>query len=52
MKCTDNNVFDEDVVVALTGRIHSIRGAGAKLIFIDLEGDQARVQIMASADKY
>lgn len=45
-------VFIEDQTVSLTGRIIVIRGSGAKLIFIDLEGDNAKVQIMASANNY
>ena len=48
----ENNVFLEDERVALTGRILSIRSAGGKLIFIDLEGDSAKVQIMATAANY
>ena len=32
-------VFIEDQTVSLTGRIMAIRGAGANLIFIDLEGE-------------
>ena len=38
--------------MALTGRIMSIRGAGASLIFIDLEGDSSKVQVMANANSY
>lgn len=49
---TENNVFVEDQTVALTGRIMGIRGAGASLIFIDLEGDCAKVQVMANASSY
>ena len=40
------------MTVALTGRIMAIRGAGASLIFIDLEGDGAKVQVLAQADFY
>jgi len=40
------------MTVALTGRILAIRGAGASMIFIDLEGDSAKVQILAQADFY
>ena len=40
---TENNAFVEDMTVALTGRILSIRGAGNSLIFIDLEGDSSKV---------
>ena len=49
---TENNVFVEDQTVCLTGRILNIRGAGANLIFIDLEGDSTKVQIMANAGNY
>jgi len=44
-------VFSESVE-ALSGRIKSIRSAGSKLIFIDLEGDGSRVQVMATAALY
>jgi len=39
----ENGVFKEDVKESLTGRIHMIRDAGSKLIFIDLVGDEAKV---------
>src|SRR5690606_35041004 len=42
----------EDVTVALTGRVMSIRSAGQKLIFIDLFGDEHKVQVFAAADSY
>ncbi len=48
----ETNKFVEDMTVALTGRIMAIRGAGASLIFIDLEGDGAKVQVLAQADFY
>jgi len=38
--------------VAVTGRIKAIRGSGAKLLFIDLEGDGARIQVFAQANFY
>lgn len=40
-------MFIEDKVVSVAGRIKAIRGSGAKLLFIDLEGDEARIQIFA-----
>lgn len=40
------------MTVALTGRILAIRGAGAALIFIDLEGDDAKIQVLAQSDFY
>jgi lysyl-tRNA synthetase class 2 len=45
-------VFLEDITVSVTGRVHSIRAAGAKLIFIDMEGDSNKLQIMATAANY
>jgi lysyl-tRNA synthetase class 2 len=48
----DKDVFLEDTSVSLAGRVMSIRAAGAKLIFIDLMGDETKVQIMASASTY
>ena len=32
-----------------TGRIHSKREAGAKLIFYDLRGEAVKIQVMANA---
>ena len=42
----------EETIAAVTGRIQNIRSAGAKLIFIDLEGDGAKIQVMANATSY
>ena len=42
----------EETIAAVTGRIQNIRSAGAKLIFIDLEGDCAKIQVMANATSY
>jgi len=50
-KASEKDVFLSETV-ALTGRIQQIRAAGSKLIFIDLEGDQAKVQIITSQDGY
>ena len=50
--CSEKNVFLEQEKVALTGRVMSIRAAGPKLIFIDLVGDDAKVQVMATAQNY
>lgn len=44
--------FSEDQKVAVAGRVMSIRAAGPKLVFIDLTGDDAKVQIMATAQNY
>ena len=49
---TENNAFVDETTVALTGRIMAIRGAGSALIFIDLEGDGAKVQVLAQSDFY
>lgn len=45
-------MFLEDVKVAVTGRVMSIRAAGPKLVFIDLVGDDHKVQVMATAANY
>lgn len=37
------NVFLEEEVVSVTGRIVMIRAAGAKLLFIDIEGDDNKL---------
>jgi lysyl-tRNA synthetase class 2 len=49
---TENGTFDDQQTVAVTGRIRSIRAAGPKLIFIDLDGDSSKVQVMATAANY
>lgn len=41
-----------DVTVSVAGRIHSIRGSGAKLIFYDLRGEGVKIQVMANARAY
>jgi lysyl-tRNA synthetase, class II len=51
-KCPEKDVFQEDVVVAVTGRVMSIRASGAKLVFIDLQGDDVKIQIFANAGNY
>lgn len=47
-----NGEFKDDVTIALTGRIMSLRASGAKLIFIDLTEDNGKVQVFAAADFY
>jgi lysyl-tRNA synthetase class 2 len=42
----------EDETVKITGRVVTIRGAGNKLLFIDIEGDSGKVQLMATAANY
>jgi lysyl-tRNA synthetase class 2 len=48
----DKDQWLEGESVSLAGRVMSIRAAGAKLIFIDLVGDEIKVQVMASATTY
>ena len=48
----ENGHFIEEETVAVTGRVKSIRGQGAKLIFIDLEAEGAKVQLMCTASDY
>ena len=43
---------DESATVAVAGRIHSKRDAGAKLRFYDLRGEGIRLQVMANAKYY
>ena len=47
-------MFSEDPAhtVKITGRVMTIRSQGAKLIFIDLEGDSTKVQLFCSASNY
>jgi lysyl-tRNA synthetase class II len=42
----------EDETVKITGRVLTIRVAGGKLLFIDIEGDSAKIQLMATATNY
>ncbi|XP_011868678.1 PREDICTED: lysine--tRNA ligase isoform X2 [Vollenhovia emeryi] len=42
----------QDEVHSVAGRVHSIRGSGAKLIFYDLRGEGVKVQVMANARLY
>jgi len=42
----------ENEVHSVAGRVHSIRGSGAKLIFYDLRGEGVKVQVMANARLY
>ena len=48
---TQPGVKVEDGIVSVAGRVHSIRGQG-KLLFYDLRGDGAKVQLMASLKDY
>ena len=48
----DKNVFIDNETVAVAGRVMQIRSAGAKLIFIDMVGDDHKIQVFATADSY
>ena len=50
--CVEKGVFIEEHIVSVTGRVVSIRAAGTKLVFIDLTGDDHKVQVMATAQNY
>ena len=39
-------------VHSVAGRVHAIRGSGAKLIFYDLRGEGVKIQVMANARQY
>lgn len=47
----DGEVLEKEVH-SIAGRVHSIRGSGAKLIFYDLRGEGVKVQVMANARLY
>ncbi|KAG5311790.1 SYK ligase, partial [Acromyrmex insinuator] len=47
----DGEILDNEVH-SVAGRVHSIRGSGAKLIFYDLRGEGVKVQVMANARLY
>lgn len=42
----------EDVTESITGRVYSLRGASKSLYFIDIFGDDSKVQIFATANAY
>ncbi|XP_008553506.1 lysine--tRNA ligase isoform X1 [Microplitis demolitor] len=50
-KVKPGKIFDKEVH-SIAGRIHSIRRAGAKLIFYDLRAEGLKVQMMANAKYY
>ncbi|XP_057326283.1 lysine--tRNA ligase isoform X1 [Microplitis mediator] len=50
-KVKPGEIFDKEVH-SIAGRIHSIRRAGAKLIFYDLRAEGLKVQMMANAKYY
>lgn len=47
----DSETLDNEVQ-SIAGRIHSIRTAGAKLIFYDVRGEGIKLQVMANARHY
>lgn len=51
---TENGVFLEESKdeISITGRVMNIRESSAKLVFIDLEGDQQKVQLFCNAANY
>lgn len=50
-QCTENGVF-LDQKIAVAGRVHSIRASGKNLVFYDLKGDGAKIQVMANSSQY
>lgn len=51
---TENGVFLEESKdeISISGRVMNIRESSAKLVFIDLEGDQQKVQLFCNAANY
>lgn len=47
----DGEVVEKDKL-SVAGRVHAIRESGAKLIFYDLRGEGAKLQVMATARSY
>lgn len=47
----DGEVLESDNL-SVAGRVHAIRESGAKLIFYDLRGEGAKLQVMATAKYY
>lgn len=50
-KVADGEMLEKEIC-SIAGRVHSIRRAGAKLIFFDLRGEGTKVQVMANARHY
>ena len=50
-KYTDlpDGAHDEDIVVAVAGRVYNKRASGTKLVFYDVQSDGVRIQVMADA---
>lgn len=51
-KSVGDGTIMEDTVVTVSGRIHSRRESGAKLVFYDLRAEAVKIQIMANAKYY
>lgn len=47
-----DGTVDETTVLSVSGRIHSKRSAGKKLVFYDLRGEGTKIQIMANEKYY
>lgn len=48
----DTGVHKSDVLTSISGRVHSIRKSGAKLVFYDVRGEGNKLQVMANAAMY
>lgn len=51
-KQIEKGTFLEKETVSVTGRIMVLRASGAKLIFIDIHEDSAKIQIFATAANF
>ncbi|XP_060552073.1 lysine--tRNA ligase-like isoform X2 [Ruditapes philippinarum] len=51
-KSVGDGTIMEDIIVTVSGRIHSRRESGAKLVFYDLRAEAVKIQIMANAKYY
>lgn len=51
-KSVGDGTIMEDTIVTVSGRIHSRRESGAKLVFYDLRAEAVKIQIMANAKYY
>ncbi|XP_043477178.1 lysine--tRNA ligase isoform X2 [Leptopilina heterotoma] len=50
-KLKDGDVLENEEC-SIAGRVHAIRGAGAKLIFYDLRGEGTKIQVLANARRF
>ncbi|KAL0585236.1 hypothetical protein ABG067_004940 [Albugo candida] len=48
----ENGSHLESTSVSVAGRLHSKRASGSKLLFYDLRGDGAKIQVMSSLEMY